>query len=99
MTALFISHSSKDQEWAEAIREASPRQVRVIGFSDTLGPADYNQTLSARRATAVADLLQRTGIPVQYVEVSGLGESVLPEPTGDGVAEPLNRCVSIRMVY
>ena len=55
--------------------------------------------MSERRAAAVADLLQRTGIPVQYVEISGLGDSVLPEPTGDGVAESLNRCVSIRMVY
>ncbi len=30
---------------AEAIRAAPLRQVKVIGFSDTVGPEDYNQTL------------------------------------------------------
>jgi outer membrane protein OmpA-like peptidoglycan-associated protein len=98
-TELTPGAQRKVMAAAEAIRAATPRQVKVIGFSDTVGPEDFNQTLSVRRATAVADLLQRTGIPVQYVEVSGLGESVLPEPTGDGVAEPLNRYVSIRMVH
>lgn len=84
---------------ADQIRKAAPREVRIIGFADTVGPAEYNEVLSVNRAQSVADLLMRAGVPVQQVEVSGLGESVLPEPTGDGVEEPLNRCVSIRMVY
>ena len=39
---------------AQAFKAGSPVIVRVTGFTDTSGSADYNQKLSERRANAVA---------------------------------------------
>ncbi len=88
----------KAREAAEWFRSNDPSKIRVVGFSDTRGSADYNLALSQRRADSVAALLVRAGIPEDRLEIEGLGESRLPEPTGDGVAEPLNRCVGIMAI-
>lgn len=72
-----------------------PRQVRVVGFTDSLGDPLYNAQLSRRRAESVAQALVAAGISSDLVEIVAEGEASLPEPTGDEVAEPLNRCVAI----
>lgn len=71
------------------------KRVRLVGFSDTVGNDAVNQALSARRAKAVASILKQAGLSSDMIEVVANGESNLPEPTGDKVAEPLNRCVGI----
>ena len=49
--------------------------VRVIGHTDRLGSAAYNQALSLARADTVRDYLVRAGVPAQNVQVEGRGES------------------------
>jgi len=88
----------KIKEAAEWFRNNNPSKIRVVGFSDTRGTADYNLVLSQRRADSVASLLVRAGIPEDRLEIEGMGEFSLPEPTGDGIAEPLNRCVGIMAI-
>lgn len=89
----------KVNEAAEWYRANTPSKIRVVGFSDTRGTADYNLALSQRRADSVASLLIRAGIPAEKLEVEGMGEVSLPEPTDDNVAEPLNRCVGILAIH
>jgi len=88
----------KAREAAEWFQSNNPAKIRVVGFSDTRGDSSYNLALSQRRADSVAALLVRAGIPEDRLVIEGLGESGIPEPTGDNVAEPLNRCVGIMAI-
>jgi outer membrane protein OmpA-like peptidoglycan-associated protein len=80
------------------IRSMAPAKVRVVAFTDRAGDAAYNLVLSKERALSLAAMLERVGLPRDMVEVVGNGEDDVPEPTADGVAEPLNRCAGIFVV-
>lgn len=49
--------------------------IQIIGHTDNTGEAGYNQTLSERRANAVADVLLDAGIPFSRVATIGRGEN------------------------
>ncbi len=74
--------------------------VDVYGFTDTTGSVSLNQKLSEDRARAVADYLVARGVARSRVETRGYGEQYdyLRVKTGDGVAEPLNRRVEIKII-
>jgi outer membrane protein OmpA-like peptidoglycan-associated protein len=69
--------------------------VDVIGHTDAIGSAAYNQALSERRAAAVADFIQRReDIPARlYVAGRGKSEPIATNATVQGRAE--NRRVEI----
>lgn len=48
--------------------------VDVIGHTDNTGEAAYNQNLSARRASAVANVLINSGVPAGRLRTIGRGE-------------------------
>ena len=49
--------------------------VAIQGFTDKIGPADYNLDLSRRRAQAVQNYLVETyNIPVYRIQIVGLGK-------------------------
>lgn len=54
--------------------------LRVEGHTDSTGSADYNQTLSERRATSVRDFLAQQGIGGQRMVAVGYG---LTRPVAD----------------
>ena len=67
----------------------------VVGHTDTVGGDKFNDELALRRAEKVrASLIARGVAPANIVAV-GRGKRDLLKPTGDGVAEPLNRRVEI----
>ena len=76
-------------------RQTGSARVTLRGHADTSGNADYNQVLSERRARAVADELNRLGVPSGAIASEALGQSDLAVPTGDGVREQANRRVEI----
>ena len=51
------------------------RRVRIEGHTDASGSMKLNQTLSQRRAQAVADFLIKNGLPASRFEVVGFGSS------------------------
>jgi len=69
--------------------------VNVIGHADSTGPADYNQRLSERRASAVASDLINRGVLRDRLYVAGMGETqpVASNATNSGRAA--NRRVEI----
>jgi OOP family OmpA-OmpF porin len=71
-------------------------RFRIEGYTDTVGEADLNQTLSSRRAEAVADYLTQTyHVDRARLQPVGMGASHPAVPTGPGVAEPRNRRVQV----
>ena len=70
-------------------------EVQVTGHTDTVGRLKTNDNLALKRAEAVAVLLQKQDLGTKRVLTAGRGERDLLVPTGDNVAEPLNRRVEI----
>jgi OmpA-OmpF porin, OOP family len=69
----------------------------VIGHTDTVGSAAFNDTLSRQRAEVVRSALVARGIAADRIVVVGRGERELVVITADNVAEPRNRRVEIQV--
>jgi len=62
------------------LNDPSVASVKVIGFTDSVGSDSYNQRLSERRASGVAEYLISRGLAPNKVTSQGRGES---EPVAD----------------
>ena len=72
--------------------------IHVVGHTDDVGTAAYNQGLSERRAQAVRDYLVNAGLPAGILTVEGLGKS-LPLVKGTSeAARAKNRRVELGLV-
>ena len=80
---------------SRAYNEGKPIVMIVTGSSDRVGTPQMNLSLSQRRATAVLKGLLDRGIPASRFQVLAKGETELPVPTVQGVAEAQNRRVEI----
>lgn len=69
--------------------------IHVVGHTDTVGSAGFNQALSDQRAAAVGSYLASQGLPAARIREEGRGERELLVRTADNVAEPRNRRVDI----
>lgn len=76
-------------------RQAS--EVVVVGHTDTVGSAEFNEKLSLKRAEKVRESLIKLGVAADTISVSGLGESELLVETPDNTDEPQNRRVEINV--
>lgn len=72
--------------------------IDVYGYTDTVGSRASNQRLSEQRASAVARYLVSRGVNQARIRSQGFGEDSLRVQTADGVNEPLNRRVEIKIV-
>jgi len=70
----------------------------VWGHTDDIGPANYNQDLSFRRASSVADYLQQAGVPDDVMQVKGFGKSNPRIANDTPQARQKNRRVEIGIV-
>jgi outer membrane protein OmpA-like peptidoglycan-associated protein len=59
---------------AQALRDNTNTRVKIEGYTDSVGSAAYNQSLSERRAAAVADALRTRGVPESQLQAQGLGK-------------------------
>ena len=83
---------------ADSLRQYPNSLVDVYGHTDTTGPSDVNQRLSEQRAQAVANYLISQGVASSRIRWMGFGETRLAVQTADGVNEPLNRRVEIKII-
>lgn len=83
---------------AASLREYPNSLVDVYGHTDTVGTSSSNQRLSEQRAQAVANYLISQGVSSSRIRWMGFGETQLKVATGDGVNEPLNRRVEIKII-
>ncbi len=80
---------------ADVLTRYNQSQVRVVGHTDSVGSATYNQSLSEQRAAAVERYLISSGVAASRLSSSGAGESQ-PRDTNDTEAgRQLNRRVEI----
>jgi outer membrane protein OmpA-like peptidoglycan-associated protein len=80
---------------ARQLRELDVDRVLVYGHTDNVGTAQYNQTLSQRRAEAIVRVLADSEFPASRINAKGLASSVAiaPNTTPEGRAK--NRRVVI----
>jgi outer membrane protein OmpA-like peptidoglycan-associated protein len=80
---------------AQSLQQYPNSTVQVVGHTDNSGDAGYNQSLSERRANAVADVLMNGGVPFGRIQTYGRGEDqpVASNLTTEGKAQ--NRRVEI----
>ncbi|MEW8315372.1 MAG: OmpA family protein [Candidatus Thiodiazotropha endolucinida] len=73
------------------------KSIEVIGHTDSTGSAAYNQSLSERRAKAVADNLKAQGVNGALFTTKGMGEAspVADNATAEGRAQ--NRRVELKL--
>ena len=79
----------------QAVGRRRVRAVDVVGHTDRAGGRTANERLAAARAAMVRDLLLARGLEASLLHVDSRGEREPVVPTGDGVAEPLNRRVEV----
>ena len=79
----------------EIIPNIGATDLAVTGHADRAGPAEYNLTLSLRRANAVSEALVARGAIADRISVAGRGEEDLAVATDDDMPEPANRRVEI----
>jgi len=105
-TVLFaVNSDALTSEAKERLEELSKQVtgldrfvIEVQGFTDKTGPASYNESLSERRAQAVARFLaNQKQIPVRNISMlgSGYAQPVADDKTRDG--RKLNRRVEVRL--
>ncbi|MDW6093593.1 OmpA family protein [Vibrio rhizosphaerae] len=85
------------QDVVELMSRHSQATAVVTGYTDSTGSKEYNQSLSLKRAQAVADQLVSQGIDADRISVRGLGEShpVASNDTKEGRAK--NRRVEVEV--
>lgn len=72
--------------------------VDVLGHTDATGSDAYNQSLSERRASSVADYLSSRGVQSARLAARGYGESQPKASNLDAAGRSANRRVEIRLV-
>jgi len=72
----------------------SAQILNLTGHTDTTGNAEYNQSLSEKRAKKIKTLLVAMGVPKEIIRVSGMGERENLVDLGDNVKNELNRRVN-----
>jgi OOP family OmpA-OmpF porin len=81
---------------SSALQKQPDIMYESVGFTDSVGSAEYNQGLSERRAMAVHTYLTGSGVDAAQLGYSGMGESnpVATNDTEEGRAK--NRRVEVR---
>jgi outer membrane protein OmpA-like peptidoglycan-associated protein len=86
-------------EIARTVKTNSKTYVDVLAHTDTTGSPQYNQSLSEKRASAVAAFLARHGVTRARIASKGFGETApLYNPDLTETERAANRRVEIRLV-
>lgn len=80
---------------AQNLREYPNSVIEVVGHTDNVGNADYNLSLSRRRAASVASMLMSNGVPSSRVVTIGYGEDRPVASNLDAYGRQQNRRVEI----
>jgi outer membrane protein OmpA-like peptidoglycan-associated protein len=96
--ALKDNAKTNIQSLASSLNKYPNTDIKVIGHTDNIGAATYNQTLSEKRASSVKAYAVSQGVPTTRLIIvgKGLAEPIADNSTEDGRAQ--NRRVEIVIV-
>ena len=80
---------------ASSLRNYPGHDAMIVGHASSDGPEDYNQALSERRASAVANYLQSLGIDSYRLRTVGMGETQPIADNSTQAGREANRRVEI----
>lgn len=83
------------KEVSGLLKKLTGYEIKIDGYTDTAGPAEYNDMLSKKRADAVAKALVQNGAEASHITTKGHGENMLAVETADDVINRKNRRVQI----
>jgi outer membrane protein OmpA-like peptidoglycan-associated protein len=83
---------------ALVVKEYEKTIIEVTGHTDSTGTAEYNQTLSEKRASSVGDYIQGQGILATRVLTQGFGQNMPVADNGTPSGREQNRRVELRLV-
>jgi len=95
--SLRSASRSSLREMANVFEQYPNTTLAVEGFTDSTGPASYNERLSERRAASVANYLENLGVRGSRVETIGYGESRPRATNNTASGRQLNRRVEIHV--
>jgi outer membrane protein OmpA-like peptidoglycan-associated protein len=85
------------REMANVFSQYPNTTIAVEGFTDSTGSASYNERLSERRASSVANYIESLGVNGSRVETIGYGESRPRATNNSASGRQLNRRVEIHV--
>ena len=80
---------------AQSLDKYPGSDILIVGHTDAVGPAPYNQSLSERRASAAADYLVTQGLERTRVSTRGMGETDPISSNDTERGRELNRRVEV----
>ncbi len=83
---------------AETLAQYRETYIDVYGHTDSTGSTEYNQALSERRATAVADYLAAHGVQPARIGTRGYGETQPIASNETDAGRAANRRVEVKIV-
>jgi outer membrane protein OmpA-like peptidoglycan-associated protein len=94
---LRSASRSSLREMANVFEQYPNTTLAVEGFTDSTGSASYNERLSERRASSVANYIESLGVNGSRVETIGYGESRPRATNNSASGRQLNRRVEIHV--
>ncbi|HUV20925.1 MAG TPA: OmpA family protein [Gammaproteobacteria bacterium] len=80
------------------LQEFNKTVIVVAGHTDSVGSTEYNQALSERRATSVANYLLSKAVVAARIETIGFGETAPLADNGSDEGRSLNRRVELSLL-
>jgi outer membrane protein OmpA-like peptidoglycan-associated protein len=72
----FLQLDRKElKEVTQILLQNPSLSVKIAGYTDSLGPEDYNKALSLLRAEMVSDFLLESGVDTRQITTYGLGSA------------------------
>lgn len=95
---LDVSHALLDEVVKVMSDNVQIESVRVEGHTDSTGKADYNKTLSQKRAESVMKYLVSKGVKANRLSAEGFGQERPIADNADAVGQDMNRRVEFVIV-
>ena len=80
------------------MKDVSWQTVRAVGYTDSVGAADYNERLSVRRAEAVKAYLVSKGLMPEMIRAEGRAEAAPVASNATAAGRAKNRRTEVEFV-
>ena len=80
---------------AASLKKYPNTELLIVGHTDASGTTEYNQHLSARRATSASSYLTRQGVESSRMHTSGKGELEAVATNGTQAGRQTNRRIAV----